>query len=208
MTFNERFNGGPIRVVFLSLLGAVGFVLLIACANVANLLLARSATRAREVAVRVALGASRARVVRQLLVESMLLAFLGGVLGPGLATIGVKLFDGAVANSGKPYWIDVHVRSGGVRLPGRDLPGNRHPVRARAGAAGLEDERQRGPQGRRPRQRRRRYARAGSRRAMVVVELALTIVLLVGAGLMIRSFLKLYSFELGVGYRPSAHDVD
>jgi putative ABC transport system permease protein len=197
MTFNERFNGGPIRIVFLALMGAVGFVLLIACANVANLLLARSSKRAREVAVRVALGAGRARIVRQLLVESTLLACLGGLLGLSLSYVGVRLFDAAVADVGKPYWIKFTIDFSVfgfmalVCLATGILFGLAPALQvSRTNVNEILKEGGRGSAG-----------GAKARRltsVMVVTELTLTLVLLTGAGLMVRSFLKLYSMELGV----------
>jgi predicted permease len=197
MTFNDRFNGGPIRVVFLAMMGAVGFVLLIACANVANLLLARSARRSREIALRIALGASRARVIRQLLVESTLLAFLGGIIGLGLSLIGVRLFDMAVADVGKPYWIrftmDATVFAFLVAICfATGIIFGLVPA-LQVSKTNLNDILKESGRG-----------NAGGRRArwlastMVVAELTLTIVLLTGAGLMIRSFLKLYSMDIGV----------
>jgi putative ABC transport system permease protein len=196
-TFNDRFNGGQIRLVFLSLMGSVGFVLLIACANVANLLLSRSVHRSREVAVRVAMGASRWRVVRQLLVESILLGFVGGALGLLLALGGVRLFDAAVADVQKPYWIKftmdwvvfgflaaICVVTGILFGLAPALQVSRTNVNEVLKEGGRSN--------------------AGGRRGrwlssvMVVGELALTIVLLVGAGLMARSFFKLYSIDIGI----------
>jgi predicted permease len=104
-TFNQRYNGPNIRTIFLLMLAAVGFVLLIACANVANMMLTRALRRQREMSIRAALGASRWRVMREQLTESLILSALGGVLGLGLAMVGVHWFDLSTQNVGKPYWI-------------------------------------------------------------------------------------------------------
>ena len=196
-TFNEWANGGQIRIVFLTLMGAVAFVLLIACANVANLLLARSAHRAREVAVRVSLGASRWRVVRQLLLESVVLGVVSGVVGLGLSAIGVRLFDLAVADVGKPYWIqftmDWRVFSflGLVCLATSVVFGLAPALHlSKTNVNELLQEGGRSGTGG------RRVMRMSS--AMVVVEVMFTVVLLAGAGLMMRSFLTLYQLDLGV----------
>lgn len=195
-TFNEQFNGGPIRVVFLAMLGAVGFVLLIACANVANLLLARSVSRTKEISIRVALGASRLQVVRQLLVESVLLGLCGGALGLGLATAGVRAFDLAVAGVGKPYWIQftmdftvfayvaaICVFTGLIFGVVPALHSTRLDVNEKLKEGGRNSS---GSQ-------RTRYLAS----AFVVAEVALAMVLMAGAGLMVRSLLKFYSMQMG-----------
>ena len=196
-TFNERFNGGPIRTVFLTLMGAVGFVLLIACANVANLMLSRSAERAREVALRYAMGATRWRVVRQLLVESLLLSCIGGVLGLGIAIVGTRLFDRAVADIGKPYWIQFSID--GVVIAYllaicvvTSVAFGLAPALqvARTSVGSVLKQGGRGSTGTREMR--------GFSSALVVLELALTVILLVGAGLMVRSFLALTAIETGI----------
>jgi predicted permease len=103
-TFAERSNG-EVQGLFLLMLVAVGLVLLVACANVANLMLGRGLARQREMSVRLALGASRARLVRQLLVESLLFSAGGAVAGLGIAAAGLRAFDLATANAGKPSWV-------------------------------------------------------------------------------------------------------
>ncbi len=108
-TFTERHVGGAAKTMFWAMMGAVGFILLIACANVANLLLSRSAARAREIGIRTALGATRWRIVRQLLLESVVLAVIGGGLGLFLTYAGINAFDRAITDPSKPFWIEFRV---------------------------------------------------------------------------------------------------
>jgi putative ABC transport system permease protein len=195
-TFTERFVGGPARVMFLAMMGAVSLVLLIACANVANLLLSRSERRAREIAVRMALGATRIRIVRQLLLESVVLGFIGGGIGLLLAIAGVRLFDAAVQDPGKPFWIVfkadyvVFAYVAATCVLTAILFGLAPALHvSKTGSNQVLKEGGRGSVG----SARARWLSGG----IVVAELALSLVLLAGAGLMIRSFLNLYVLDVG-----------
>ena len=197
MTFNERLYAGPIRLVVLASMGAVGFVLLIACVNVANLLLVRSSARAREIAIRMSLGATRWRIVRQLLIESAVLAALGGVFGLLLAFAGTRWFDAATQGLGRPSYLQftmdgrvlaffatVCLATGVVFGLAPALHTSKTDINEVIKAGG------RGGSGSR---RARRWTSA-----LIVGELTMTLVLLAGAGFMIRSFLALYRLDLGI----------
>ncbi len=184
-TFHETYNGDKIRTVFLMMLGAVGFVLLIACANVANMMLSRALARGREIAVRAALGATRWQIVRQLLVESVLLSSLGGLLGLGLSAFGIHAFDLATRDVGKPYWVIFEMdwmafAYFAVLSVFSGILFGLVPA-LRASRVDLNIAMKDGTPG------------GGSHRgrltgALVIFQFALTVVLLAGAGLMIRSF--------------------
>ena len=184
---------GPTRPYLFALLGAVAFILLIACVNVANLLLARGESRRKEFAIRTALGASRDRIVRQLLTESMLYALLGALLGIGVAWIGARfllLFAPADVPRLNELGVDTRVVAfttaltvvtgllfgllPALRLRGDSADSLREGGKTAAAAP----------------------ARV-ARRALVITEVALAVVMLTGAGLLIRSLSKLHAIELG-----------
>jgi putative ABC transport system permease protein len=185
---------GGVRPALFAFMGAVLLVLLIACANVANLLLARAATRDREVAVRVAVGAGRGRLIRQLLTESMVLALLGGIVGIALASWGVAALS-ATSVEFLPRQYEIGMNSTVVAFslllalgtgllfglaPAIRLSGGALHASLREGARGSTGG-----------------ALARVRSALVLGEVALALVLLVGAGLLIRSFDKLTRVDLG-----------
>ena len=184
---------GDVRPAILVLAGAVGFVLLIACTNVANLMLSRSATRERELALRAAIGAGRGRLVRQMLTESVLLGAIGGAAGLGLAWIGLRAILGA-APPDLP-------RLDAISLDGRVL-GFTVVLSLLTGLLfGLVPALQLARAN--PGETLKDAARGSSglgrslRRGLVALEMAMAVVLLVGAGLMLRSFDQLQRVDLG-----------
>jgi putative ABC transport system permease protein len=192
----EQFIGGKAKDMFAVIMGAVTFVLLIACANVANLLLSRSGHRAPEIAIRMALGGARWRVVRQLLIESLVLAGAGGALGLLLAHYGVRLFEAAMADSGKPYWLvftldnSVVIYVAAVCIATALVFGLAPALQVtRQDTSGSLKESGRSFAGS---SRMRRWSGT-----LVVVELTLAVTLLAGAGLMVRSFYNHYALTLG-----------
>ena len=188
------YNARPLLVVVLC---AVGFVLLIACANVANLLLARAAVRSREISIRIAIGAGRTRIIRQLLVESVALSLAGGLFGWIIALAGLHWLDASITRFTKPPWLDLSMNTKvfvylaaisfgtgflfglmpALHLAKVDV--NNAIKSGGHGAAG-------GMRGRH------------LSSILVVFEVALCVVLLVGAGLMIRSAVKVYGAPIGV----------
>jgi putative ABC transport system permease protein len=186
---------GDVRPLVLALFGAVVFVLLIACANVANLLLVRAAARQREFVIRAAIGGARARLIRQLLTETLLLAGVGGILGIALGYAGVDL----LASMAPPRL----PRAGAVTVDGTVLTFSVIATLLTAVVCGLV------PALRASRQNVAEIVRASTpglragrrlRYGVVLAEVALSFVLLVGSGLMMRSFLALQRVDAGYDY--------
>jgi predicted permease len=202
ITMRDEMMPDDVRLIVFTMMGAVTLVLIIACANVANLLLARATVRQREISVRAALGAGRLRIARQLLTESVLIALASVPLGAAVASIGLQWLTASIPPQDQvPYYIDwsmnwrvvayacaVAVATGlvfglvpALHAIGPDL---HRSLKDGGRGAGAHASRNR------------------LRNALVVGEIALSLVLLVGASLFMRSFLKLQQADLGLDMAP------
>src|SRR5579863_7664490 len=185
---------GDVRTALLVLLGAVGLVLLIACANIANLLLSRATSRSKEIAVRTALGAGRARIIRQLLSETTVLGLLGGAVGIALAYWGVKALSSLLPSSlpqMNPIRVDYSVLGFALLLSA--IAGVAFGLVPAMFAANADIQSTLRESVRTGESRNRRRARS----FLAAGEISLALVLLVAAGLLLRSFSKLMSVSRG-----------
>lgn len=192
-----EFYFGPVRRALFILLGAVALVLLIACANIANLLLAKSMSRSQEIAIRTAMGASRARIIRQMLIESAVLGLMGGGLGLLIASWGTRGLLNLIPAGTIPTGLDVTMNvqvllfTLAVSLMTAFIFGLWPAIQG--SRTQTREALQRASQ--------RATAGVGARRAqsvLVVAEVGLSLILLVMAGLMIRSFAKLTNIDPGM----------
>ena len=186
---------GKVRPLLLVLLGAVGFVLLIACANMASLLMARAAARRQEMSLRAVLGAGRARLLRQMLTESLVLAVLGGVAGLALARVSLPVLLAWVPPNMLPRIDEVRIDAAVVAAAGALCLGT--AVLFGLAPAWWGSRRDLGPS------QKHRVASASTpaerrvRGGLVIAETALVMVLLVGAGLLLKSFWRLQRVDPG-----------
>ena len=199
-TIGEWLLPQQVELVLLTMMGAVTLVLLIACANVANLLLARASVRQREISIRAALGAGKWRIVRQLLTEAILIGAISAPIGAAIAWIGVRLIDGAMPADQVPYFISwsLDARSLLYTTVISLLTGVVFGLAPafQAVRTNLQSSLKEGGRGNAG------GSRARLRNALVIAEVALALVLLVGASLFVRSFLNLEGTTVGFDTKP------
>ncbi len=198
---SDEFIPDDVRLVLWTMMGAVTIVLLIACANVATLMLARASGRQREFCVRAALGAGRGRLVKQLLTECVLLGLASAPLGLAIAYVGVWLLDNAVPPDMVPYYIHWEISGRGIAYTVivsaiTGVVFGLAPA-LQAGRLNLQEALRDGARGSGHSGRRARL-----RNGLVVLEVAMALVLLVGASLFVRSFLNLQSASPGFDTTP------
>jgi len=187
----REYISGGFRPAMMLLSGAVGLVLLIVCANLSNLLLARAASRQKEIAIRSALGAGRGRLIRQMLVESLLLSSAGAVLGVALAFGGTRLLANLNTSVALLTQVRLDWTVAGFALGIAMLTGVGFGLMPALRVSGLRSSDRGSSSG-------RDHARL--RGALVMVEVALACLLLAGSGLLVRSFLRVMDVDLG--FRP------
>ncbi len=197
----DEFIPDDVRLVLWTMMGAVTIVLIIACANVANLMLARASGRQREFCVRAALGAGRGRLIKQLLIECVMLGLASAPLGLAIAYIGVWLLDQAVPPGQVPYYIHWEISARGISytIAVSALTGLVFGLAPalQAGRLNLQEALRDGARG-----SGQSGKRARLRNTLVVLEVAMALVLLVGASLFVRSFLNLQSASPGFDTKP------